>query len=120
MTGFVIELDGGAIRTGKGTDAIRVRYQYGASSGSSGDDDKEQQNTSKECEGYPQKFSHEAETRLRNGAFSTSSVRRVYVTVDSNSYDEDFAELYEKLSKHFPVTFVPRGYHGRSVVDRPV
>lgn len=115
MTGFAIELDGDAIRTGKGTDAIRVRYQYGASSGSSGDDDKEQQNTSKECEGYPQKFSHEAETRLRNGAFPASSVRRVYISVNSHMTDEDIVELYEKVAKHVPVTFVPIGYHGRSV-----
>ena len=42
-------------------------------------------------------------------------MRRVYIPVDNRMTDEDIAELYEKVSKHFPVTFVPRGYHGRSV-----
>ena len=89
-----------------------MRYQYGGTSGD--DDDVEPQDTSKEGEGY-NKFAFESETCLRNGAFPVSSVRLVYISVNSSMTDERIAELYEKVAKHVPVTFVPIGYHGRSV-----
>ena len=47
-------------------------------------------------------------------------MHRCYITVDDSWTDEGIAKAYEEISGHFPVTFVPRGYHGRSVVDRPV